>query len=69
MIRIRGVVYRDEDEAVDARRQSLLDAFLEGETAGRLNLSADQCPYYHFETEHDEWMSGRLRTLHLGGQQ
>ena len=58
--------FETEDEAFDRAQQELLDAFMEGQQAGRLNLPASRCPYMPFEPAYNEWQRGRMLVI---GQQ
>jgi hypothetical protein len=65
-MRIRGVVYPNEDVALDEREQRLrdeaaevLEAFIEGRQAGVLQLGAGLNKYEPGTPQHDAWERGR----------
>ena len=66
MIRVRGLLFRDADDALDARVQEKLDdadrkldAFIAGRQAGLLSLPAGVNPYPMGSDEAAEWNRGR----------
>lgn len=70
-MRIRGVLYRDIDDAYEAREQerldaatlSLIDAGNAGRKAGMFGHGASLNPYDHGTPEHAEWDKHRLATI------